>query len=55
MPPGTRATQSQMLHIGRNVLSDPGKVIQSARFVQEEVSREAGRLCSTPRMMSARA
>jgi hypothetical protein len=27
----------QMLTIGRNVLSDPSKIIQSARFVQEEV------------------
>lgn len=26
-----------MLTIGRNVLSDPSRVIQSARFVQEEV------------------
>jgi hypothetical protein len=26
-----------MLTIGRNVLSDPSKIIQSARFVQEEV------------------
>ena len=28
---------AQMLTIGRNVLSDPSKIIQSARFVQEEV------------------
>ena len=28
----------QMLHIGRNVASDPSKVVQSAHFVQQEVS-----------------
>lgn len=26
-----------MLFIGRNVMSDPNKVVQSARFVQQEV------------------
>jgi hypothetical protein len=35
----TTRTRAQMLHIGRNVLSDPTKIIQSARFVQEEVRR----------------
>jgi hypothetical protein len=33
----------QMLTIGRNVLSDPSKIIQSARFVQEEVRRHHNR------------
>ena len=29
----------QMLHVGRNALTDPGKVVRSAQFVQDEVSR----------------
>eukprot|EP00879_Flechtneria_rotunda_P031167 GHRR01034023.1.p1 GENE.GHRR01034023.1~~GHRR01034023.1.p1 ORF type:complete len:109 (+),score=16.39 GHRR01034023.1:875-1201(+) len=33
----------QMLHIGRNVMSDPAKVIQSARFVQEELPKRLAR------------
>jgi hypothetical protein len=26
-----------MLHVGRNALTDPAKVVRSAQFVQEEV------------------
>lgn len=33
----------QMLTIGRNVLSDPSKIIQSARFVQEELPKRLAR------------
>ncbi|WIA32443.1 hypothetical protein OEZ86_003265 [Tetradesmus obliquus] len=33
----------QMLHIGRNVASDPSKVVQSAHFVQQELPKRLAR------------
>jgi hypothetical protein len=44
----------QMLTIGRNVLSDPTKIIQSARFVQEEVGRCTGQERLNQQQLSAR-
>lgn len=35
--PCNAETCTQMLHMGKNVLSDPSKIVRSAQFVQEEV------------------